>query len=242
MKYSYPTLSVICVLSVMWLSGCTVLRETSKYGFNDGIYHTGRFSSSKVYVQHTGGDTIATFPVKKMNDGSNVRAGNIVNFTSVKENGKYGSVSTTFYRPSFDLDIMTMPFKYRPSVNGFPNQLNNNFNGALYSGYRIDAYQLSYRQTPLNVYKQNITHTGYSAGLFLGLGNTAVNSSTLNDPAYTIQYDGVLLLTGAAVNVAVGNLTLGICIGTDHLLDNNRDKWIYQGKLCASLAVGLNLN
>lgn len=38
---------------------------------------------------------------------------------------------------TFDVDIMTVPFKYRPSSMGFPRQMNATFNGQVYSGYRI---------------------------------------------------------------------------------------------------------
>jgi hypothetical protein len=52
--------------------------------------------------------------------------------------------SVTFVNRSFDLDVLTILFKYRPGISNFPNQLNTKFNGAGYLGYRSDLYLLTY--------------------------------------------------------------------------------------------------
>jgi hypothetical protein len=218
-----------------------VLRENSKYAFNDGIYQTKRFSSNKVYVLKIDDDTISVFPVKRYKDSTAILTKERVNYTGVQRKFKDGKSVHNFYRPSFDLDIMTIPMKYRPKTEQLPNQLTTNFNGALFGGYRIDAYRVSYKRTPLNVFKQKVKHIGYSAGLFLGVGNTLIDENTLTRPINT-QYEGVLLITGIAANVAVGNITFGISFGTDRLMDKNQDLWIYEGKSCIGFTLGLNLN
>ena len=219
-----------------------VLRQNSKYSFNDGIYQTKRFSNNKVYILRIDEDTIAVFPVLKFKDSTAILTKQRVNYTGVQKKFKDNIAVHNFYRPSFDADIMTIPMKYRPATGIMPNQLTTNFNGALFGGYRIDAYRVKYKRTPLNVYKQTVKHLGYSVGIFAGIGNTLVDNNSLKDPTINIQYEGVLLISGIAANVAVGNITFGISFGADNLLDKYHNLWIYEGKPCVGFTLGLNLN
>ena len=56
------------------------------------------------------------------------------------------------------------------------------------------------------------------------------------------DYEGVVVLTGVAMIVGVENLTLGLAVGTDRLLDRNHRRWVYAGKPWVGFAFGLNLN
>jgi hypothetical protein len=49
----------------------------------------------------------------------------------------------TFSLQSFDLNVLTILFKYRPLVKDYPAQLNTNFNGTLHGGFRKDIYTLA---------------------------------------------------------------------------------------------------
>lgn len=146
------------------------------------------------------------------------------------------------FKPSLDIDILTALFKVRPQVKNFlPTQLTANFNGNIYVGHRTDIYQIHYKKNPLDIYKRQINHFGFSGGLFLGLGNTAMNSSTTNNLIST-EYDGIILQKGIAGIVAVNKLTIGVSIGFDNLLDKNSNTWIYENKPWFGLMLGLNLN
>lgn len=226
----------------MSLCSCTVLQENSKYNFNDGIYKTKQFSHNKVYVLKIDDDTLAVFPVLQFKDSTAILTKQRVNYTSFQRKFKDNQVSHTFYRPSFDVDAMTIPFKYRPAAYSLPNQLTTNFNGALFGGYRIDAYKVNYARTPLNLYKQKVKHIGYSAGLFAGIGNTLVDEWTLKIPNVNIQYEGMTLITGIAANIAIEKLTVGISFGADFLLDKYHTEWIYEGKPCLGFIIGLDIN
>ena len=137
---------------------------------------------------------------------------------------------------------MTMPLKYRPAAGELPNTLTTSFSGALFAGYRIDAYRLKYKRTPLNTYKQTVKHLGYSAGIFAGIGSSIIDNSTLSIHNFGYQYEGVLFISGVAVNVAIDNITIGLAAGTDHLLDRYRHEWIYEGQPCLGFTLGLNIN
>lgn len=147
----------------------------------------------------------------------------------------------TFYKPSFDIDVLTIPFKYRPGTAGIPQQLNTSFQGALYIGGRRDVFRIKYKQTPLGNYRKRFNHLGYSVGVFSGLGSALINES-VTAGIVTYEYDGLLLLNGVAGIVGVNNFTLGLAVGTDFLMDRNRREWIYQHKPWVGLVFGLNLN
>ena len=227
---------------ILLFSSCTVLQENSKHKFNDGIYQTKRFSHNKVYVLKVDEDTIAVFPVLEFKDSTAILTKQRVNYSSLQKKFKDNKVSHNFYRPSFDIDVMTIPLKYRPAEYILPNQLTTNFNGAVFAGYRLDDYKVSYKRTPLNVYKQTVKHIGYSAGIFAGIGNTLVDEYSLRTPTINIQYEGMILITGVAVNAAIEKFTVGIALGADYLLDKYHDAWIYEGKPCIGFTLGLDLN
>ena len=233
---------VFIILISVYFSSCTVLQENSKYNFNDGIYKTRRFSHNQVYVLKIDDDTLAVFPVLQFKDSTAILTKQRVNYTSTQKKFKDNKVSHSFYRPSFDVDAMTIPFKYRPAEYILPNQLTTNFNGALFGGYRIDAYKVNYKRTPLNVYKQKVKHVGYSGGVFAGIGNTFVDEWSLKKPNINIQYEGMILITGLAANVAIEKLTVGVSLGPDFLLDKYHTQWIYEGKPCVGFIIGLDIN
>jgi hypothetical protein len=131
--------------------------------------------------------------------------------------------------------------KYRPAIEGIPNQLTTSFNGAVFGGYRIDAYKLKYKRTPLNNYKQHVTHLGYSGGLYGGVGNTSINGSTLGVPNTPLLYDGVVVIIGISANMAIDNMTFGLAFGTDYLMDSYHNEWIYEGKPTLGFTIGLNV-
>ena len=237
------TYFIAAILSPLLFSSCLIIhKDSAKYKFSDGLYKTQRFGGKNVYVLRIDDDTISVFQVQEFKDSTAVLTNQRVNYTSMQRKFKDNKMMHTFYKPSFDLDLMTIAMKYRPEIKGVPNQLTTNFNGAVYGGYRIDAYKVNYKRTPLNVYKQSVKHMGYSVGLYAGLGSALIDGTTLNDPQVPIQYEGVLLTTGVAVTTAIENITFGLSIGTDHLLDKYSSQWIYEGQPYIGFTLGLNIN
>lgn len=237
----FPTLA--CCLSVFacLLTGCAVLQESSKYDFSEGLYRTTLVGSNrdKVYMEPAG-DTFQVIPYDKSQKEID-RSAAVLSYPALSPENPLRSRPQHFIKPSLDLDVLTIPFKYRPSVSGFPQQLNTNFNGALYLGYRADRYRLSYRKSPLGLFKRRVTHTGYSLGVLCGLGSTAVNPWVTGNRVES-EYDGLVINTGLAFITALNNLSFGIGAGTDYLADANSRHWIYQGKPWLGVMFGLNLN
>jgi hypothetical protein len=229
-------------LLILILSGCATINETSKYQFVDGIYKTKVFDNKKtrVYVD-IAEDSVAVFRLGSRRQAFNIDTLQLVSiaFPAIQDDSLFSPYN--FTQRSFDLDVLTIPFKYRPAMATLPNQLNTNFNGAVYIGYRRDVHRLSYKKAPLRMFERKISHYGVSMGLFTGLGNTAMNPWVTNDHISS-EYDGLVWLKGIAVIVGINNFTFGLSLGIDHLLDRNHSVWIYQGKPWVGLAFGLNLN
>jgi hypothetical protein len=147
-----------------------------------------------------------------------------------------------FQRNSVDIDVNSTLLKYRPSVSGFPKQLNTSiFNGALFVGYRNDMYKLKYKENPVHDFKRNIRHYGFSAGVFAGLGTTPMNEF-VTQSNISIEYDGFVNVEGLAVILSIRKVNFGLNLGVEHLMDPNREFWIYQGKPWLGLSVGLHLD
>jgi hypothetical protein len=232
--YDLTKAFLITVLST--LSGCKALEESSKYQFNEGVYKVETPAhSGKAYVI-VNEDSVKVYPI-------NAPVFDSTKFIELALPGKTTKPITgkhVFITNSFDLDVLTILFKYRPSVRGFPNQFTTHLNGAGYIGYRTDAFKIRYSKKPL-YYKRSIAHYGYSFGGFLGMGATAVNP-WVTGGNITDEYDGFVVTKGLALNVAVNDFTFGIGVGWDHLMDSNRKFWIYQGKVWMGITLGLNLN
>ena len=219
-----------CFIQIAFLSSCTTLQNNAKYELADGKYKR-KMDGKKLdcYVENTT-DSIFIYqlPSRAM---SNLP----------QELKSYSASKQYLIKSSLDIDVLTVLFKVRPDIRSLPTQLNADFNGNIYVGHRTDVYQINYKKNPLDVYKRQINHFGFSAGVFVGVGNTALNSSTTNNAIGT-DYEGIVLQKGVAGIIAVNKLTIGIGLGFDNLLDKNKTNWLYENKPWFGLMLGLNLN
>jgi hypothetical protein len=224
-----------------FLSGCSSLKDSPKFKFEDGIYKTSIDGKKQhVYVENSN-DTVAVYVMKKgwhrLPPETNVKALKAYS----PENSIENMGGHRYWQNSFDIDFLTIPIKLRPSTQSVPKQFSNNVNGVIYLGYRNDTYRLSYKKNPVGRLSQKISHYGISAGFITGIGATAMNP-WVTDNQISIEYDGLIWSKGVAIVMGVDKFTFGLIGAVDHLLDGNRKFWIYQGKPYVGLAVGLNLN
>jgi hypothetical protein len=227
--------------AVVSFAGCRSIRESPKNGFVEGYYYSRLFHKKlkHIYIVPME-DSIKIYSAKKLKEG--VDTSNAMKLVLPAHEKPADFESYSFKKASLDFDVINILFKFRPSVEGFPPQFNNNIlNGALYLGRRMDIYKLNYKKTPLGQYSRTTTHYGYSFGLFSGFGASRIDEYvTLG--AVAIEYDGVVNISGVGASIAIDKLNFGINLGFDHLLDKNHNAWIYQGKPWLGLSIGLNLN
>lgn len=233
---------IICLLFCIGLSSCSVVKDSPKYQLADGYYKSSVFKqkSKKVYVDNEE-DVIRVYPLKKAGKIylSDTSTHTRLSFPQLKSDSLLKSNS--FRQASFDIDFLTLPFKYRFPTQGFPRQFNTSLNGAVYMGYRTDIYKLKYKGNPLGQFIRKKSHYGFSLGAFTGLGGTAMNPWVTNNQISS-EYDGVVWSKGIAGIIAIDNFTIGLAVGWDDLLDHNKKYWIYQNQPWLGLAFGLNLN
>ncbi len=231
---------IIFIVSILLLSRCGVVRTSPKYQLANGYYKSKTFSSKaqKVYVDNEV-DTIFIHRYDKVTQSVDTA----LNKRVVFPNRLAASInnSKSFRQASFDVDFVSMPFKYRPTQGDFPQQFNTNLNGAVYLGFRNDVYQVKYKESPLKKYHRQVTHYGFSFGVFSGIGGSAINPWVTNN-VVGYEYDGVVWAKGIGAFIGINNFNIGLAVGFDDLLDENKDFWIYQQKPWLGLAFGLNLN
>ena len=228
------------IISSLLLASCSVIRPTPKTALVDGLYLQKKNGiAKKVYVD-VEDDILRAHPIRLINQKFVIDSLSVSDF--YPEQIKEKSVEKSFFsKQSFDIDFLTIPLKYRFACLDVPAQLNTNLNGAVYLGYRIDKYVVGYKPDFLNRSFRNITHYGFSFGVFNGLGNTAMTpTNTFNKISQ--EYDGVVWNKGLAGILAINNFTVGLSLGIDNLLDKNKKVWIYESKPWVGIAFGLNLN
>ena len=221
------------------LTSCSTIKETSKHQMETGIYNVKNFDSKPYYVK-VEEESLSLYKLSKFNGEwiPDTSENKVLILSAANQKDRQ---QLTFANRSFDLDVMSILFKYRPYTSGFPNQLNTNFNAAEFIGYRSDLYVLSYDKTPLGTYHRRINHFAFSLGGFIGLGATQMNPFVTNNYIQS-EYDGIVITKGIAGLIGVGEFTFGAALGFDNLLDKKRKAWIYQDKPWIGFTVGFNIN
>ncbi|MFN3404993.1 MAG: hypothetical protein ACK40G_12910 [Cytophagaceae bacterium] len=233
---------LICFLIFIFLVSCQNIKRAPKNELLDGIYHSSikKQGRHRVYVE-VHGDTIEAFNASKKGGEYVVLRNQPIKSFPASTDDKSATSEYMLYKPSFDIGIVSVPVKFRPSVSGFPAQLNSEVNAAIYLGSRFDLFKIHYHQTPIRIAERDINHLGFSVGIFGGIGSTFMNPWVTN---YSIdsEYDGIVIIKGISGVIAFNNFSAGVAVGTDFLTDKNRQHWIYQEKLWLGLLLGININ
>lgn len=145
-----------------------------------------------------------------------------------------------FRKPSFDIDVLVVVFKYRPTAYNFPSQLTADFNGNVFLGYRMDHYGMEVVKTPVGKV-QRVRQRSISVGGFAGLGTSFISPWTTNFRT-TDEYSGFVLSHGISVMAGFKSVTFGLAVGLDYLTDRDKDIWIYQNTPWYGVTLSLNLN
>ena len=219
------TMKYLLVVSIiLFFTSRSFSQSTAESELRDGHYIFRQLGKApEKILLHVGDDTLKILSI----DGNHI---------IIPESG----TDEVFLKTSFDIDAMILLFKYRPGTSGFPRQLNTNFNGNIYFGYRVDRYKLKFNKNRPEL-KKELHHLGFTVGGFGGLGSTFISSWTTNYQT-TDEYDGFILMRGISAMIAFNNLTFGGGIGWDYLTDRDKNIWIYQNKPWLGLTLSLNIN
>jgi hypothetical protein len=225
---------------VLISAACVPVEKMARHDFTSGYYKlkTEGNEPSRVYTDVIN-DSVIVYPVIKEGknekpDISALRGIGIKNVTT----GTY-FYKSCFIKNSIDVDLTTLVLKYRPPVSGVPGQLNYNLNAAIYMGFRRDFYKVVPYKSPLKDEISFIRQIGFDAGIFADIGSSFMNP-TNTDNRITQEYDGLILQKGFAGFITFDNISVGLALGFDNLLDHNKTLWIYNQKPYLGLVIGIS--
>jgi hypothetical protein len=219
---------------------CVPAHKIARHDFDSGIFKLKTEGSEKqqVYAK-VSGDSLTVYPLissgltktPDVSRFSSTRTGNV-------SPGNY-FFKSSFRRNSIDVDLTTILLKYRPEQREVPNQLSSNINAALYIGLRKDFFKMMSYKTPLKEEYSFLRQTALDAGLFAGIGITPVNP-TVTSGTVNIEYDGIVFQKGIAGYITFDNMSIGITLGFDTLLDKNKGVWLFNEKPYLGIAIGIS--
>jgi hypothetical protein len=225
---------------ILALFSCVPVEKMARHDFDSGYYKLKKPGTDpfKVYTTVVE-DSIAVYPVKY--EGTNAILPGKPSEAAKIKNIISGSnlYRSSFRNNSIDVDLTTIILKYRPGQGGVPNQLSSNVNAALYFGFRHDFYNVIPFKSPLKEESSYIRQIGFDAGFFAGIGITFINP-TVTQNVVTQEYDGIVFQKGVAGFITFDNMSVGVTLGFDNLLDQNRNSWIYNQKPCFGLIIGIS--
>jgi hypothetical protein len=224
-SYRILTRKLTPVIVGILLMSCATMKNSPKYQLSNDKYDFRQDGSpyKKAFV-YLNEDTVALYE-----NGE-------VNKPIIPDPDK----DQLFLKRSFDIDVITILFRYRPARMNLPRQLTTDFNGNIYLGYRFDRFKVSIKKTPIGRSKTHY-HRAITIGGFAGIGSSQITPSTTNFRTVE-EYNGLTLTHGVSTMVGINNLTVGIGVGWDYLTDKDKDIWIYHKAPWFGLTIGLNIN
>jgi hypothetical protein len=231
----------LCILvnSFVLIAGCTPFDKIYSHDFSDGYFklESSGKKPENIYL-NIKDDSLNVYSVKKENKlkfpDASAFYGVSLN-SIVPGNALYNS---TFVKTSADIDLSTVLLKFRPASGDVPSQLSSNVNGIFYTGFRKDFFKLKTTFSKLHEMSTFIRHTGFDFGLFAGIGIAPVNYTvTMN--ATMQEYDGIVFQKGVAVFGTYENMSVGLALGFDNLLDHNKTVWVFNNKPWFGLVFGI---
>jgi hypothetical protein len=217
-------LDLLCIGILLGAASC----GTAKHGITDGRYKLGQ----------------EDVRVEVINDTIHVLHGSsgapLLGLPPAMPSGRQPAPAR-LVQHSFDLDLLTIPLKYRPAAADLQPQLETQVSAALYLGRRTDRYRYHYPDDRFARLEREERHLGLSFGAIGGLGGANVGPAS-STGRIAADYVGVVGSYGIAVIGAVDRASLGIAMGRDHLLNSDARLWSHEGAPWIGFAFGLNLN
>lgn len=225
----------------MFLSvSCASVGKVTRHDFDSGFYKlkTQKADPSKVYLNVIE-DSILIYPLR--NDG-NKDFPDTSSFTGIRISkirpGDY-FYKSCFIKKSFNADLTSILFKYRHPRDDVPGQFSADLNFAIYMGFRKDFYKIESSVHPLHEEMSFIKQFGFDLGIFAGIGTSPVNPTVTNNKI-SQQYDAMIFQKGVSGFISYDNISIGLAIGFDNLVDKNKASWIYNQKPYLGLVIGIS--
>ncbi len=244
-KYLDPiqyVLMIFCLLQLCLQTSCTTVKKNALQDLPENVYRISSKSDRSFLPVNNSDSQRVIKKIEVYTDEDSMYF--IVPNTTVKSVLRLNEHTTrplVLFSQGFDFDVFTTPFKFRPAINGLPQQLNTNFNGSFYFGYRTDRFSVQRKASRYGISRDHFTRTGLGVGAFVGVGSAFINPLSMRN-TIDYEYDAVAIDYGIAVLLGLRNFNTGFSVGFDFLTDKNRKEWVYQHKPWMGIFIGLNLN
>lgn len=236
MRINYKKGAALLVMGLLF-SACGTLEKASLHGLNSGYYRMKENQQEQrdVYLD------VSTDRIEVYSGVHNKHAGLLLKSLTLAPSDSLLPASLKFKKQSLDIDVTSILLKYRPSQNSLPAQLTTDFNVALYAGWRHDTYRLKSKIDPLGKTSQRVIARGFDFGVFAGPGTTPITPFTTGNRK-SDEYSAMILQSGVAGFIESDVASFGLAVGTDVLLNEDRNIWIYTDKLWIGFVIGIALN
>jgi hypothetical protein len=221
-------------------SGCVSLGKLARHDFDSGFYKLKVIGArpSDVYAE-VAGDSVIVYPVsyagkKKIPDMASSTGARI---SRIKPDSYF--YRSSFINNSFDIDLTSILFKSRHSMDDVPNQFSADLDIALYMGIRKDFYKIISPVSPIHEEKSYIRQIGFDIGIFAGIGSSPVNPTVTNNKI-SQEYDAMIFQKGFAGFISINKMSFGLALGFDNLLDKSKSSWIYNQKPYLGLIISVS--
>ena len=232
----FPVFGVVLLLS----ASCASLGKLTRHDFDSGFYKLKIKGAepSRVYAEVTE-DSVIVYPVKLegKKEFPNTSSSNGSRISRIgRDNYFYKSC---FTNNSLDVDLTSIIFKSRHTMDDVPNQFSADLDIALYAGFRKDFYRIVTPVHPLHETKSYVQQIGFDLGVFAGIGSSPVNPTVTNNKV-SQEYDAMIFRKGVAAFISINKMSFGLAVGFDNLLDKNRSLWIYNQKSYFGLIISVS--
>lgn len=152
--------------------------------------------------------------------------------------------SLTYYSRKFQLQAISVPFKFRKAIkndprilDSLPSQVETGFTVGFAAG---EKFSLNIFNSKKNLLGSYVNRYSIYPGAFVNLGTTTLKRLTTKD-AITFDQTVPLFSYGAYLMLGFNSINIGYNIGFDHPLNRAGKDWVYQGKLWQGITLGLDI-
>jgi hypothetical protein len=226
---------LVILLSV----SCVSLGKLGRHNFDSGFYKlkVQGAKPSRVYTEVID-DSIIVYPVTSEGgkEFPNTSSSIGTRVSRIKtDNYLYKSC---FKNNSLDIDLTSILFKSRHSMDDVPNQFSADLNFAIYAGFRRDYFKIISPINPFHEARSFIRQISFDLGAFAGIGSSPVNPTVTNNRV-SQAYDAMIFQKGVAGFISVNKMSIGLAVGFDNLIDKNKSLWIYDQKSYLGLIISV---
>jgi hypothetical protein len=226
----------LCLLT----SGCASLGKLASHDFDSGYYKLKVHGTKPAHVYaEVAEDSVIIYPLSIVENKEVPNTSSSIGTRISRTKPDNYLYHSCFTNNSLDIDLTSIIFKSRHSVDDVPNQFSADLDIAVYIGIRKDFYRIITPSHPIHEEKSYLRQIGFDLGVFAGIGSSPVNPTVTNNKI-SQEYDAMIFQKGFAGFISINKMSFGLAVGFDNLLDKSKSSWIYNQKPYLGLIISVS--